>query len=264
MTIKALATVLFSLALANAAHAGPRTISGQIFIVTNGQSTIRLPLVEVFAISEGEYSRFLKAMTQEINARRDKQAQDLVSMKEELSAIETDPEKLKHIDLIQERAEFAERCRQRGSNAYVACLNSPEKQEINQKLEEQTQRIAPIMARYRELTAIFVRIRDDYKNSVSPTIFFDTIESTSKVVGTAKTDPDGKFSIKTAGNEIWLIARAGRQVFNGKESYRWVVKVPKGTNSIMLSNDNMIDTRCLKCASVPSEIVSHPEVSALF
>jgi hypothetical protein len=186
-------------------------------------------------------------------------------MKDELSVIETDPEKLKHIDLIQARVQFAGRCEQRGSNAYVACMNSPEKQEINQKLEEQTRRIAPMMARYRELTSAFVSIRDDYKNSTSPTIFFDTIESSSKPVGKAKTDPDGKFSVdKMAASEIWLVARAGRQVFDSKESYRWLVKVQKGTNSVMLSNDNMIDTGCASCATIPTGIVSHPEVNALF
>lgn len=56
-----------------------------------------------------------------------------------------------------------------------------------------------------------------------------------------KTDADGRFTVRMRGKS-WLLAHASRKVGDKDESYTWAVPVESATRSLLLSNDNKMDT----------------------
>ena len=67
---------------------------------------------------------------------------------------------------------------------------------------------------------------------------------------TAKTDADGKFSLKLKPGKYVLAAISSRTVGTDTEKYCWLVWLtvdPNQSKRVMLSNDNLFETNCSDC-----------------
>ena len=63
----------------------------------------------------------------------------------------------------------------------------------------------------------------------------------------AKTDADGECTLQLPRTERWVLAAAAsRQAGGVLEEYLWVVEVPSGVDSVVLSNDNLLGVSPLK------------------
>lgn len=191
-----------------------KTISGQIFVVTNGQNAIKLPLVTVFAIPNNElFTSHMRAKYQTAQEQKQIKLQDLEHWRDGANKkvdecrdhINTSPDAYKKIwvktcdDMAQTFA-FA-------SNSQTANINN-----IAQNGD-------PYMI--------------DMPTPISST----------------KTDADGKFTLRLPAGKYALGARSSRQVFENYENYNWLIFVDiSSTNkSLTLSNDNLFETGCDEC-----------------
>jgi hypothetical protein len=106
-------------------------------------------------------------------------------------------------------------------------------------LRIQVQRIRQIKVEdnrntHREAIADLLRVSRVYGALPSPTY-------------TAKTDADGECTLQLPRTERWVLAAAAsRQAGGALEEYLWVVEVPSGVDSVVLSNDNLLGVGPLK------------------
>ena len=83
----------------------------------------------------------------------------------------------------------------------------------------------------------------------SPAFYFQELPA-QLAAAKAKTDVDGKFSMKLPPGEYIIAATSSRTAFSKEEeTYFWLVKVDTTTANqfIMLSNDNLFETSCATC-----------------
>lgn len=228
-------------------------LHGQVFIVTKGQQTFKLPLVQVFAVPESIISKviasriatrkeFLLSITPQLNEK--KQAMDQASAEAKTRSDVSDA-------LLRQGKEFLDKCAVLRSMEFDTCLKDYANFKVrrDEALEEVKNEAGPYYARsgaanreYENLANVDKEQRDAFKS-------LDGIESdiatTSKIV---KTDADGNFSLANLqGKRIALFARAKRQVIGETEDYIWLIWADKTNTNIMLSNDNLIDSKCPEC-----------------
>ena len=75
------------------------------------------------------------------------------------------------------------------------------------------------------------------------------IKSFKGAIDTQKTDADGSFAFALRPGEYIASAIASRQVGGNVEDYSWLVrfKVNNKPTRLILSNDNMLNTKCAEC-----------------
>jgi hypothetical protein len=90
-----------------------------------------------------------------------------------------------------------------------------------------------------------------YESLTSPAGYFDGLPA---AVAQAKTDADGKFSMSLPVGDYVLAAATSRAIFKDMEQYYWLVKLDPNdqSQSLMLSNDNMVQTKCRECIPLPA------------
>lgn len=71
----------------------------------------------------------------------------------------------------------------------------------------------------------------------------------------SKSDVDGKFSLTLPPGKYVLAAQSDRTLFEGTASYSWLVILDTSSpnHTIMLSNDNMFETKCAECV-IPEKL----------
>lgn len=227
-------------------------LHGQVFIVTKGQQTFKLPLVQVFAVPEAIISKVIASRTSNRNEIRSNLSPQLIENKLVLVQAEEEIAQQRKInDPVALSHQVVEYCKgfTRYSNEWVKCMSSTELTELKSRTDEASKSMQPYYDRrntayhkYEDLNAVYKIQRDAFK-------FFDDFESdistASKIV---KTDADGNFSLANLqGKRIALFARAKRQVVGETEDYIWLVWADKTNPNIMLSNDNLIESQCSEC-----------------
>lgn len=228
-------------------------LHGQVFIVTKNQQTFKLPLVQVFAIPEAIISKviasrvavrneFLLNITPQLNEKM--QAMDQANAEAKTRSDVSDA-------LLHQGKDFIDKCAALNGEAFGKCMKDYDDFKVrrDEALEEARKEAKPYYARRNTATREYENLASQDKGQRDAFKSLDGIETDiatfSKIV---KTDVDGKFSlVGLKGKRIALFARAKRQVIGETEDYIWLIWADKTNSNIMLSNDNLIDSKCSEC-----------------
>lgn len=203
------------LAILSLSYCGPNLVelSGDIFIVTKGRANIKLGLVEVNIFRASEMEPIVEKKNLEKEQFTEKYKEALIKYEAEAKAITTELEKAVKTD----SGKFLE----------VAGELARRMTEFKQIYEESNK-------------------KKEYYDSIK--FYLDGLPSPAYI---AKTDSDGRFTIRIKPGKYGLIANSSREVFNNTEEYNWMIWVTvnkRQDNRVILSNDNLT-------TSLPSNII---------
>jgi hypothetical protein len=209
-------------------------IQGQVFVVTQGGSNIKLALVNVAAYLE----------------------KDLLQQFDKIWEVERDMRNDAATKVKEAKAETAEAYALSNnlwkdtSAASIAMIrNSGDKNLmqvwIQASLLEDKAKSAHMAAKAREEAA-----------QARSFALFDPrhfIEGFNNPIAVSKTDADGNFDLTLPAGSSYVLAATGkRRAGSSTELYEWIVRVDASRSlKIMLSNDNMLDSKCAECVSLP-------------
>lgn len=227
----------------------PATVNGQVFVVTKGGLSIKLALVHVFAVPEAEVKARLSSPAREAIERSDK------ILAEHLAAS-------KAAEAAQALAAGAAKRRADAQRAWESAPISAI--DVSDRLSAAVAAAEKSLEPYRAARARADKALDAFLAMDS----LQAVEAAARAVThTAKTDADGKFSLKVPGaGKYLLFARAQRLAGSVTEKYDWLVWVDAAATpvDVMLSNDNMSTTNCASCltlrklAEMAGDVVAPP------
>jgi hypothetical protein len=212
-------------------------VQGQVFVVTEEGTNVKLALVYVSAFDELEFDRqFLQGARLE-NDVRVKLLDDVHKARREREAAAAAYESAG-------KARIA-------ANRVLSQANGTPGQEAAKRAQEAAQKVytdaleADRNARFNYLTA--ARAEELGK---SPRNF---IQSLKQPVAHTKSDADGYFDLVLPEGVYVLTALGKRRTRERDDVYEWIVKVDarRPNVKLMLSNDNMTNTNCEECISPP-------------
>jgi hypothetical protein len=187
-----------------------REISGQIFVVTQGRENVKMGLVGVHVVSEVQLKTIGTEILRDYKQARQEHEQSQAQARADLAAVQQFESDL---------------------NLLVPSgLTVPEADEFRAEIESRRKTLKsdgedPFQSSLLG-KALAVRL-------------FEKLPSTA-----AKTDADGRFTIKAKG-KVWLLARSARTVGKNEETYFWAAAADPATtqnqNAILLSNDSLIE-----------------------
>jgi hypothetical protein len=239
-------------------------LPGQVFIVTKGQQTFKLPLVQVFAVPEAIISKAIASRAADRSGIRRNLTPQIIEKQQAIDQARAESKADVVLELSRQVVDFMSNCNGLGEMAFVNCMNNPALAELKSRADEarkaekpNTERLMTAHREYRDLAIEYKNQRDAFK-------FFDGIESDIAAASIiVKTDADGNFNIEAPrGKRIAIFARAKRQVIGETEDYLWLVwAIPTNAKKIMLSNDNLIESQCSECISFREGIEWNKEVA---
>lgn len=209
-------------------------ISGQVFVVTQGRENIKLALVEILAIPEKNIIQHLKAKQ--------------INRLEQLKILMPELEEAKKIaDAASEALAQAKIDRNRlYAENFYRDASFDEKNRIslaridaNANWHKQDEIANSADAVFRDKQLKILGLDAPYR-------YFEGLPT---AVSIGKTDADGRFTLSLPHGKYAIAATSSRKVFEGSESYCWLVWVDTSfpNQSLTLSNDNLIETKCKKC-----------------
>jgi hypothetical protein len=185
--------------------ANSKMIEGQVFIVTAGAQAIKLPLVQVVAISQAETARHISDVELRIGQEQAKVDAAVVEARKAKRAIEDG---------------YAAWVK---SHDFTVAADVQKYRVAHQHLLKAEERLGEALGRQKVL------------RSAAP-YFVDLPASTA----TAKTDADGRFKLNLPDEgDFAVLASSTRTVFNKVEKYFWVVRLKSQDSTVTLSNDNL-------------------------
>jgi hypothetical protein len=186
-----------------------RALNGEIFIVTSGQESVKLGLVEVLAFQPDSVGRAVQSVKKKL-ADEDARFKSVYTQIESLE---------RRAKAAEEEARKAMSNRDRDVKVAV---------DVWKRAFDLSNDCADLVTR--------AELHSKYLNSARP--FFESLPT---AIASAKTDSDGKFTITVPrSGETIICATADRKVANSSEHYYWMVKAPPGRNALIaLSNDNL-------------------------
>lgn len=204
-----------------ACQKSPVTVAGQVFIVTQGRENIKLALVEVALIPDTSVRRHLAAL-------REVGAQQQVPLKPTLDSL----------TLAAQRADSELRVQVNAS------LAGPTSLKQGMRFLAASERASDAQEAHRAFAA-------KYEAYNSPEYYLDKLPQATSM---AKTDADGKFAMSVPPGRYVVLATTTRSVAKGLERYDWLVNVDASSAvpSLLLSNDNLMGTKCADCVLLPS------------
>jgi multidrug resistance efflux pump len=236
-----------------AAQTAPRKIpptksaefAGQVFVVTEGRQTIKLSLVELQAIPESallvhlEKTRRALAEERALIDAKVEEAQRSVeeAANREKAAREAEKTESKArtdamFASMRNRQWNSERSREHAA-AEVAGMRAA----LDARDEAEAKRRA-----YLELLKQQRLLRN-------PSAFFANLP---KPAARTKTDADGRFRLPVPPGKHVIAAHSDRRLLNGTEEYFWLLSVDSASpdQALMLTNDNLVQSRCSECVSL--------------
>lgn len=210
--------MLISLTLTIAAYA-QKEVSGEVFIVTKGGSSVKLGLVNVYFFTPTQYTEGRNIFSSEYRMLIERfnisDSLRLYNMCMEYARKDYDQEKelrelSKHTDVLSE-ARIKE-CQDIADGFRAAA--------------QQNERLARAHPRF---------TTDTRADDVTIAKY---IESHKREIITVKTNSDGKFTVKLKNQEYRVYALSSREVVNTEETYRWCFEYTPDNQPLYLSNDN--------------------------
>lgn len=218
--MKPTAISLFIILLVTGCSRG-KTITGEIFIVTQGGQNYKLGLVNVGLIQSEKLKSHLDAKIKEANIK--------------INPIYNDYKQLKD------------------SIALLAGLGD----EYDRKIRNWTDESLPGLDKklkllYKARSVAYDKLRLLNKLAPVETIYLTYtsgdyfLSNLPKLDDSSKTDSDGQFKLIVPNNEkYFIVASASRSVGEKKEYYYWMIEYPNSSfredQKILLSNDNLFD-----------------------
>lgn len=182
---------------------GKQEISGQVFVVTQGMGNIKLALVEVGAIPQEDFDKYLKGK-QAIKAAQQQQLLPKYMLAK------------KEVDAAYEKWTSSD-----VDGGYELWTKTVEK---NQS----------VISEYEAFNSV------EY-----------IIDSLPPPMQISKSDADGKFALALPKGRYVIVANGSRKLIDTSETYHWLVQVDNSTPSnFMLSNDNLLETKCKECVKL--------------
>lgn len=248
-----IAFLMFSIVCSSGFAAKNETqIEGQIFIVTKGQQTYKLSLVQVYAIPASTMEKAIQERANTVNAGRQALLPQIISAKAERDQAAAENRGSEYSSLVRVTAEASRRCKEMGGMAFVNCMNSPEMTDLRARTDRAREVVKPAQASLLASIQMFTQLTKQYEVQGSQATFFEGLAVPSDMaIVSDKTDADGKFSLKLpSGKRFMIFARAKRQVMSETEEYVWLLgeadAIPK---KLFLTNDNLVETHCAECVN---------------
>lgn len=221
MSYRALKIVSLLSLLIALSGCGEQKITGQVFVVTQGKDNIKLALVAVGAIPQKEFDQYLKA-----KQSKKLEQQKLLSPKYEQakSRLLNSERGLESMDVMKKTNHYVPIKRQKADMDFVDGL------------------ITKFEAVRTECKAVIA----EYESFDKTEFLFDGLPRVSAI---AKTDADGKFTLSLPKGKYVLTANSSRKVAGSLEAYYWFIFVDSSSadQPIILSNDNLLETKCNEC-----------------
>lgn len=189
---------------------GEKQIAGQVFVVTQAKENIKLALVTVGAIPQEEFDQHLK----EKQSKKIEQ-QKLLLPKYEQAKSELEGDKVTY--------------------KWHALYPTPKEIKENEILA------VAIAGKEAAIT--------EYEKFDKAEFLLEGMPQPNFI---SKTDADGKFTLTLPKGRYVITANSSRGVFGSSETYHWLVSVDTSSVNqlLMLSNDNLLETRCNECVSL--------------
>lgn len=199
------------------------SITGQVFVVTKGRENIKLALVDVVAIPEKELSQYIKS-------QHDKGIEQQT--------------------VIFPRLEPAKKAASAAAAASKKCYTPPYDHCAgyttigHMDLPNSVIKKDEMYAK----AAAYEKVMAEFHYYDSGGHYFEKLPMQ---VAASKTDADGKFNLSLPHGKYALAAKSSRDASGTTENYYWLVWVDTTSpnHSVMLSNDNLFETKCKECAS---------------
>jgi hypothetical protein len=211
-------------------------VRGDVFIVTKGGQNIKLGLVQVGFIREAAIAPVIASQMEKARPKLleiESTARD-ANHKAKMATIRE--------DLMRTTVEITER------TVGVA-------KEVGRRSYEQARkRHAEARAQYLDALKEHAQALKTYLDAERLVKLYRTgcffAEGVPDAVARDKTDADGRFMVKLQPGRYAAIAVANRQVGKEEETYCWYVWTTvagEPTKKLMLSNDNLAETKCADC-----------------
>ncbi|HET6975222.1 MAG TPA: hypothetical protein VFI24_02780 [Pyrinomonadaceae bacterium] len=255
-------------------------LHGEVFIVTNGRQNIKLGLVEITAIPEGQIQPFVEKKLLGINLEfsKYKSLEQSNSAQVQNSQRAFDSSKTQY-DLLNgqlDAARAAANKAEEDASSSIALVGYDSPQEVSayqaallkaETLKRRAEQLATQLDTARSdldlkrdaLTAATSASRDQLRKVVAMLDSEHLFEGVPVDGPKAVTNSDGQFSIKLRANQRYVIAaKAERRVFDSTEHYYWLVWVSADGNQakpVMLTNNNLIGEGSSDAVFKPKELI---------
>jgi hypothetical protein len=213
-------------------------IQGQVFVVTKGGESIKLGLVGISAYQFNKLKSPINDKWEQDRGARDK-------------ASVTFSELTQKIDLAKQNAMDLELKTNIAENLHLA---NPEDPDLWRDFTASRDLKHAANALYKRIasdnTVAQLSAASNYKALTNPRVFIGILQNPKE---TTKSDANGNFEMTLPAGIYGLVATSQRMQGGSYEYYEWIIKVnaKKPTQKIMLSNDNLFETRCDECISIP-------------
>lgn len=251
-------SVVFSVLFLLSSMSSASDLDGQIFIVTKGQQTIRLPLITITLISQKKVKDAIETdlkakllAIQNVNEEIELKKAEYFSLKKSVEIKEEGKDVHPFIEFEQLKAV----CFPVGGIASAtldACFKTEKGKLALARMNALTSTYRPdFEARRVLLRELFVLLE---KHRLISKEIRDRALLAGPEDATGKSDVDGKFVIEgLKPGSYFAVARANRSVAGANEEYEWIVDVvvkAKGRNQLVLANDNLVGENCGACAKL--------------
>ena len=200
-----------------------KTLSGQVFVVTQGRENVKLALVEVIAISESEMAEHLKKQRVKAVEQRKLLAPQLVAGEKAARA------SAQHFFGSESSIDRIKQLGYEGPDWLSRSEHAP----VNTILD-------------------FHILTRKFESLDTPAYYLSGLPPPA---GVGKTDADGKFTLKVPSGRHVIVAMSSRKVLAKTENYVWAVRVDTASavQPLILSNDNQFETTCKDCLLLPKD-----------
>jgi hypothetical protein len=255
-------------------------LHGEVFIVTNGRQNIKLGLVEITAIPEGEIQPFvekkLAAITLEFSKYKSLEQSNSAQVQNAQRAFDSSKTQydLLNGQVDAARADANKAKEDASSSIALAGYDSPQEVSAYQAallkaetLKRRSDQLATQLDTARSdldvkraaLITATSASRDQLKKVIERLDSEHLFEGVPLNGPKAVTNSDGQFSIKLRANRRYVIAaKAQRRVFDSTEHYYWLVWISADEDQAkpaMLTNNNMIGEGSSDAVFKPKELI---------
>ena len=208
-------------------------IQGQVFVVTKGGINIKLALVNVSAYREKD---LLEQLDNNWEKEKDERAEAKARVVEAIKAGERIQGQTAIARGHAEGAESYARIHGRDSTAVNALKET--RAEFNRLLKAESAADDEVFSEMAKQAAL-LKPRHMIARLNTP-------------LSLSKSDADGNFDIALPAGSYVLVAIGSRSIGDSTELYEWAVRVfAEKSVKVLLSNDNMVDTKCSDCVQFP-------------